>query len=167
MMKYAIFDTAWGSFGFVANGKHLVATFLPQRRQSIRRQIMARWPGATEEPKLLPQFRKQVVAYFCGRPARFNVDLDLTGVPPFGQAVLRACHRIPHGKTATYADLAKAVGKPGAARAVGGTMARNPLPLVVPCHRVLRSDGSLGGFSGPTGVKEKARLLRLEKAIPC
>ncbi len=165
-MEYAIFDTAWGGFGFVARGRRLVATFLPQRKQSIRRAISVRWPDAVEASDLLPRFRRQVIAYFAGRPVRFMVDLDLTGVPPFGQAVLKACHRIPYGKTATYADLAVAVVRSGAARAVGGVMARNPLPLVIPCHRVLRSDGSLGGFSTPNGVKDKERLLRLEHALP-
>ncbi|MGB2985085.1 MAG: methylated-DNA--[protein]-cysteine S-methyltransferase [Phycisphaerae bacterium] len=162
-MRYIIFKTAWGAFGYVARGKRLVATFLPQSESSIRRAIRKRWPDAVETPDLLPRLRKQVIDYFAGKPTKFTVEVDLSGVPPFRQDVLKACWRIPYGGTASYADLAQTAGRPGAARAVGGAMAHNPLPLVIPCHRVLRSDGSLGGFSSPRGIKEKERLLLLEK----
>lgn len=165
-MQHSIFDTAWGPFGIVARGKRLAATFLPHQGQSIRRAIASRWPDAAEAPDLLPRFRRQVIDYFAGKPTKFNVEFDLSDVPPFRQAVLATCRKIPYGKTASYADLARAVGSPGAARAVGGAMAHNPLPLVIPCHRVLRSDGSLGGFSSPNGTKEKERLLALENALP-
>ena len=164
MMTYTVIHTAWGAFGYVARGKRLVATFLPQREQSIRRAIISRWLHAVETPDLLPRFHKQVIEYFAGKPTKFNVTFDLSNVPPFRRAVLAECRKIPYGKTASYGDLARAVGKPGATRAVGGAMAHNPLPLVIPCHRVLRSDGSLGGFSSPEGIKGKQRLLALEKA---
>lgn len=80
---------------------------------------------------------------------------------PFQQRVLLACHRIPRGEAWSYAKLAKAAGAPKAVRAVGSTMATNPLPLIIPCHRVVRSDGSIGNFGGAPGMKE--RLLELEK----
>ena len=166
MMHYAIFDTAWGAFGFVEHNKRLIATFLPRARQEIIRAIRASWPDAIEAPDALPRFRQAVVDYFEGKRTRFPIEIDLSGVPPFHRSVLAACRRIPYGQTASYADLAKAVGKPNGARAVGGAMARNPLPLVVPCHRVLRADGSIGGFSSARGVEEKTRLLRLEGAAP-
>ena len=161
-MKYAIFTTAWGAFGLVAHGRRLIATFLPQSEASLRRAIAKRYPAAIEAKEMLPRFRKQVINYFAGKPTKFAVDADLSAVTPFRQRVLEACGRFPYGKTATYADLARAAGRPGAARAVGGVMASNPLPLVIPCHRVLRSDGSLGGFSSPKGTREKDRLLALE-----
>lgn len=165
-MRYTIFRTAWGCFGFVARGKRLISTYLPQRAEHLGRAIRDAWPEAVEDPEMLPRFRRQVVDYFEGKPAKFAVDVDLSEVPTFQRMVLEACGRIPYGKTASYADLARAVGKPGAARAVGGAMAHNPLPLVIPCHRVVRSDGSLGGFSSPRGIKEKKRLLHLENALP-
>jgi methylated-DNA-[protein]-cysteine S-methyltransferase len=142
-----------------------LGTFLPDRQRAILRHIGERFPDAVETKHVLPQFCRQVCSYFHGKPVKFNVKIDLSGMPPFRQAVLRACLRIPFGKTASYGDLARAAGSPGAARAVGGAMAHNPLPLIIPCHRILRSDGSIGGFSSPRGVKEKQRLLRLEGII--
>ncbi|MGD2107942.1 MAG: methylated-DNA--[protein]-cysteine S-methyltransferase [Phycisphaerae bacterium] len=161
-MQYAIIKTDWGPFGFVARKGRLVATFLSRGETTIRRTIGERYPEATESRELLPGFQDEVKAYFAGQRRRFSIGLELSEQTPFRQAVLDACRRIPYGKTATYADLARAAGRPGAARAVGSTMANNPLPLVVPCHRVVRADGSLGGFSSPNGVKEKRRLLALE-----
>ena len=162
MMQYAVFDTAWGVFGFVAQDQRLVATFLPRARREILAAIRASWAEAVETQRLLPRFQRDIVAYFEGKPVHFSVDIDVSAMPPFHRLALEACRRIPYGRTASYGDLARAAGKLSAARAVGGAMAHNPLPLVVPCHRVLRSDGSIGGFSSPRGVAEKLRLLRLE-----
>ena len=161
-MTYSVFSTAWGAFGYVAKGKRLVATFLPGKEAAIRKAIRKQYPGATEARDALPAFRRQVIDYFLGAPIKFSVEIDLSEVPPFRRSVLTACRHVACGKTTSYAELARAVGNPGATRAVGGAMANNPLPLVIPCHRVLRSDGSLGGFSGPEGVKQKIRMLELE-----
>ncbi len=163
-MQYAIVETDWGYFGFVIRGHRLVATFLPQSQASLRRAIARSWPDASESRIALPRFRRQVTDYFSGRPTRFDVQIDLLGLTRFREAVLKACRRVPYGKTASYGDLACAVGNPAAVRAVGSTMANNPLPLVIPCHRVLRADASIGGFSSPHGISEKKRLLALEGA---
>lgn len=166
-MRYDIFDTAWGAFGLVTRGERLVATYLPQPVGRIRRDIHESWPDAVEAKDLLPKFCRQVVAYFAGKKTIFDPKVDLSDVPAFRGEVLRQCRRIPYGKMASYADLARAAGNPKAARAVGGAMANNPIPLVIPCHRVIRSDGSLGGFSSYRQTELKARLLRLEQvAIP-
>ncbi len=164
-MQYTMFDTAFGSFGYVAQGSRLVSAYLPQSAAGLRRSIRKHWPDATEAKRLLPGLRKQIVAYFRGTPAAFDVDLDLSGITPFRRAVLEQCLLIPYGRTVTYAELARAAGNPRAARAVGGAMAHNPIPLIIPCHRVLRSDGALGGFSSPGETKLKARMLRLEGAL--
>ena len=82
----------------------------------------------------------------------------------FDAEVYRACRSIPYGQTRSYKQLAEQVGRPGAARAVGGAMRRNPCPIITPCHRVLRSDGALGGFSSPGGVADKLKLLNMESA---
>ena len=166
-MRYAIFDTAWGAFGLVTRDRRLVGTMLPQPKAYLRRAIRESWPDAVEAKDLLPRFRKQVIEYFAGKRTVFNIEIDLSDVPAFRRQVLEQCRRIPYGQTASYADLARAAGNPRAVRAVGGAMANNPLPLVIPCHRVIRSDGSLGGFSSYRETELKARLLRLEKvAVP-
>ncbi|HMO14467.1 MAG TPA: methylated-DNA--[protein]-cysteine S-methyltransferase [Pirellulaceae bacterium] len=101
--------------------------------------------------------------YAHGKPVQFNaLKLDWRGLTDFQCKVLQRCRRIPYGRTMTYAELAREVGSPHAYRAVGSVMARNPYPLVVPCHRVLATNGGLGGFSAPQGVQLKARLLEME-----
>ena len=165
MLRYSVFDTAWGSFGFVASAGRLLATFLPGPGSSIGRAIAQGWPDAIEAEGLLPRFRQQVIYYFVGKRTRFTGKIELSGVSPFRRAVLERCRAIPYGRTVSYVDLARAADRPNAARAVGGVMARNPLPLVIPCHRVLRADGSLGGFSTPSGIEDKERLLRLEGVL--
>jgi len=166
MTHYTIFNTTWGAFGFVERYGRVLATFLPRARREIVRSIRSSWPDAVEASDSLPHFRRAVVDYFEGQRIRLSAKIDLSTLPPFYRTVLEACRRIPYGQTTSYAELARVVGKPNAARAVGGAMARNPLPLVVPCHRVLSAEGSIGGYSSTRGVDEKTRLLRLEGALP-
>ncbi len=163
MLAYNVFDTAWGPFGYVAAGAALVTTYLPGlTKAKLRRRLLDSHPNIPFVADLLPNFEKQVRSYFEGGPARFGMPIDLSGVTSFRCQVLQACRRIPYGQTASYSDLARAVGRAGAGRAVGRTMANNPLPLVIPCHRVMRSDGGFGGFSSPLGVDQKRRMLELE-----
>jgi methylated-DNA-[protein]-cysteine S-methyltransferase len=101
--------------------------------------------------------------YAAGEPVDFsNVAIRLDHLTPFGRRIVAACRRIPFGQTRSYGELAALCGSPGAARAVGQVMAKNRYPLIVPCHRVLASDGKLGGFSAPDGLRMKKRLLALE-----
>lgn len=118
-----------------------------------------------EPPQALRGVVKAVVGYFAGEPvdpARISAELDPGKITPFAKRVYDALRSIPRGSTATYAELAAAAGRPKASRAVGMFMARNPLPLLVPCHRVVASDGGLGGFSSSGGLPDKRRLLALE-----
>lgn len=103
---------------------------------------------------------RQLAEYFAGERREFDVPLDLHGVTPFRAEVLRELAKVPYGEITTYAELARAVGNPKAVRAVGSACATNPLPILIPCHRVLRADGSLGGYRG--GTEAKRFLLRLE-----
>lgn len=104
-------------------------------------------------------------AYFAGQPDDFaDVTVAALWNTPFQQAVIRALRKVGCGRTTTYAELAERAGRPGAARAVGQVMATNPVPIVVPCHRVLASNGKLGGFSAPTGLTLKQWLLDLESS---
>lgn len=163
-MWYSLLETTWGTFGYVAGLNGLIATFLPQARREAEPIIRARFPDAEFDGEALPGFRREVLNFFAGSRAKFRTPLDLSGLPEYRRAVLEACRQVPYGRTATYADLARAAGRPAAIRAAGSAMAGNPLPLVVPCHRIVRSDGTLGGFSCPQGVQLKIRLLRHEGA---
>jgi len=167
VIQHRIVKTRWGYCGYVAGDRGLLSTFLPEpSRAAIGKRIRDRHPDSEANPALLPGLAEAIGHYFAGRPVRFRVRIDLDQVTEFRARVLQACRRIPRGQTASYADLARAAGSPGATRAVGSTMANNPLPLIVPCHRIVRSDGSLGGFSSPQGLAQKKRLLRLEGALP-
>ncbi len=106
----------------------------------------------------------QVSEYLDGRREGFEVQVDLSHLTEFQRAVLRAAMSIPRGQVATYGRIAQQIGKPRAARAVGQALGRNPIPIVIPCHRVVASDGGLQGYSGGGGVRTKARLLALEGA---
>ncbi|MEJ8566123.1 methylated-DNA--[protein]-cysteine S-methyltransferase [Elongatibacter sediminis] len=105
--------------------------------------------------------RKQLDEYFTGRRQQFELPLAPIGTP-FQREVLNALLDIPYGETRSYADVARAIGRPRAVRAVGAANGRNPLPLVIPCHRVIGADGSLTGFGG--GLEAKRFLLRLERS---
>lgn len=104
--------------------------------------------------------REQLTEYFAGERHGFELPLELSGTP-FQRDVLAALQRIPYGETKSYSDIATAIGRPKAVRAVGAANARNPLPIVIPCHRVIGKGGSLTGFGGGLDVKE--RLLDLER----
>ncbi len=103
---------------------------------------------------------KELRAYLAGRLRSFSVPCDLKELSPFTRAVLRTAAEIPYGEVRSYRWVAEQAERPGATRAVGNALARNPIPIVIPCHRVVRSDGGLGGYS--LGLKWKRRLLRLE-----
>ena len=106
--------------------------------------------------------RTQLREYLCGMRTQFSLPLDLRNLTCFQRQVLKAVISVPHGETRSYGEIAALIGRPNAARAVGGANARNPLPIVIPCHRIIAADGSLGGYSGEGGLHTKQRLLNLE-----
>jgi O-6-methylguanine DNA methyltransferase len=118
---------------------------------------------AEGEARGCPGFEEAMGRYFAGEPERFDFDLDLWGLTEFERDVLRAAREIGYGEVRSYSWLAKKAGRPKAARAVGSVMAKNPLPVIIPCHRVIRADGKLGGFSMRGGVEMKRRLIELER----
>jgi methylated-DNA-[protein]-cysteine S-methyltransferase len=122
----------------------------------------AAWPHAPDHP-VLRDAVAQLSDYFAGRRTRFELPLDLQGGTAFQQSVWQALLAIPAGGTASYGDISRQVGRPAAVRAVGAAVGRNPLSIVVPCHRVLGRDGALTGYAG--GLERKSALLELEGAI--
>lgn len=116
--------------------------------------------GVKRAPDRLEDPVTQIQSYFAGERREFALSVDLTGLTPFQQSVLDAAAEIPFGRTVPYGELAERLGKPDASRAVGSALGRNPVPIVIPCHRVVRSDGGLGGYTAGTGYKEQ--LLELE-----
>ena len=121
--------------------------------------------GALQDPAAVESVREGLLAFFDGdRAALDGIGLDLEGAPPFHRAAWEACRRIPLGETRSYAWLAAAAGRPGAYRAAGQAMARNWVPVVVPCHRVIGSSGGLHGY-GAGGLVVKERLLRAEAGM--
>ncbi len=115
-------------------------------------------------PKPTDEARRQLDEYFAGNRRDFELDLDLRLAREFGRAVLEELARVPYGEVTTYGALAARAGRPRAARAVGTVMNRNPVPIVLPCHRVVGSTGSLVGYAG--GLDRKRTLLELEGALP-
>ncbi|MDY0107005.1 MAG: methylated-DNA--[protein]-cysteine S-methyltransferase [Giesbergeria sp.] len=121
------------------------------------------WPEAPEHP-VLRRAAEQLGQFLRGERVQFDLPLDLTGGTPFQQAVWQALLRISAGQTTSYGALSRQIGRPTAVRAVGAAVGRNPLSVIVPCHRVLGQDGGLTGYAG--GLERKAALLRLEGALP-
>jgi methylated-DNA-[protein]-cysteine S-methyltransferase len=161
-MKFYICETELGWIGVVFTPAGLSATTLPHSlRDGALGEVLA-LDASEEAPEgELNGLADRLRRYARGEAVVFADALDFDGVSPFLRAVWEATRDIPHGQTASYGGLAARVGRPGAARAVGQAMARNRWPIVVPCHRVVAGDGSLGGYGGRPDMKE--RLLRLER----
>ena len=174
-MAVALVPTPLGFFGLAWSSRGLLATALPERSEAkTRAALLARAPEALVDggvpPAWVRALVRAVLGHLDGAPERFDdVPLVFDGLPPFRQAVYGATRAIPPGATRTYGELAEALGRPGASRAVGQALAHNPFPLLVPCHRVVpagggREESRLGGFTAPGGVTTKRRLLALEGA---
>ncbi len=158
--RSARFDSAFGPCGIAWSSSGVTRVQLPGDPG-----IDALPSVPADAPAFLPAAVAAIADALAGRPADLaSVPLDLATLPPFTRRVLDAARRIPAGRTETYGSLAAQVRHPLAARAVGQAMARNPVPLLVPCHRVVAVSGALCGFSAPGGLATKRRLLALEAA---
>jgi methylated-DNA-[protein]-cysteine S-methyltransferase len=164
--QYCVFSTDWGYFGFSAEAGKIKRTCLPCEEPTLVEQALLEAGPGVYESGLMRQVQTRIQAYFQGETVAFQ-DLSLchSGRTAFCQDVYEALRKVPSGVTVSYAELAGRAGRPGAARAVGRAMAINPMPLIVPCHRVVRVGGGMGGFSARGGVDTKKRLLVHEKAI--
>ncbi len=164
---WTVFKTRLGPCGLAWTRRGVDLLIAPEEcAWAVREALAAACPDRTEIRRPDPSVRgviDRLRKHLAGKPdALTDVKLDLSRQSVFGAKVARALRRVPPGRTVTYGELAKRVGAPGAARAVGRVMAANPLSLLVPCHRVLPASGGLGGFSATGGVALKARLLHAE-----
>jgi methylated-DNA-[protein]-cysteine S-methyltransferase len=154
-----------GRVFFAATGQGLAAVDFGMTEREFRQRLQARYGReAVRAPERLGRFSRQLSEYFAGRRAVFDLPLDLARVPEFQRRVLLAALQIPRGEVTTYGEIARRIGHPRSSRAVGQALGHNPIPIVIPCHRVVGSDGSLRGYGSGRGIESKAQLLRLEGA---
>ena len=163
-METAIFDTELGLFGIGWTEVGLARVQLPGLDvEALSRRINRDGGVAGEPSRAIAALMDRIEDYAAGEAVAFDdVKLDLAGVPPFHAKVYEALLTWGWGQTTTYGQLARALGDVTLSRAVGQAMGANPMPLVIPCHRVLASNGKPGGFSAPGGAESKLRMLALE-----
>jgi len=162
-VAWAVQDTPIGPLTLAATAEGLVRVGFGGEDRVLDELAAEVSPRVVLLPARLDGVRHQLDEYFAGRRRHFEVPLDRRLSHGYRRRVLEALSEVPYGETVSYKDLAMRTGNPGASRAVGSAMATNPIPIVVPCHRVLRSGGALGGYGG--GVDVKVWLLRLEGAL--
>jgi methylated-DNA-[protein]-cysteine S-methyltransferase len=161
-LAYGSCPSPFGTAHLAASAEGVCAVSLCEAEHAFRARLgPVSWDLRGVEA-LLAQAAAELVEYFAGQRQAFGVPLDLEGTTPFDRRVLAEIAAIPYGATRTYGELARALGSPGAARAVGHGCGRNPVPLLIPCHRVVRVGGGLAGY-GAGGPDVKARLLALER----
>ena len=160
---YDVVDSPIGDLLVAASDRGLAAiSFDPDPEDRLEQFARIAGPRVLRSPRSVDNARRELDEYFEGRRRAFDLSLDLRALPPFTVSVLGELARVPYGKTTTYGELARRVGHPRAARAVGTVMNRNRIPIVLPCHRVVGSTGSLTGYAG--GLDVKQALLELEGA---
>jgi methylated-DNA-[protein]-cysteine S-methyltransferase len=164
-VAYASVDSPFGPLMVAATPHGLVSVGLPnldpERFLAMLTERVS--PRALEAPARLDDARRELDLYFDGRLREFDLPLDWQLSHGFRRKVLRQTARIPYGKTRSYKEMAERAGSPRAVRAAGSALGSNPIPIVVPCHRVLRTGGALGGYGG--GLELKEALLKLEGAL--
>jgi O-6-methylguanine DNA methyltransferase len=167
-IKCAVFQTSLGWAGVAATDQGICSIILPKKdKKTVEQELRSPEFGVRSSevckapnPIILKKAVKLLRQYFSGESVSFDVPLDLRYYTPFQQAVWRAAAAIPSGETRPYAWIAERIRNPKAARAVGQALGANPVPIIIPCHRVISSTGTMGGFSGGLGMKKK--LLELE-----
>ncbi|MFA7302055.1 MAG: methylated-DNA--[protein]-cysteine S-methyltransferase, partial [Candidatus Shapirobacteria bacterium] len=151
-LKYSIFKTKWGFFGLLADKKGLLKVCLPVKNTEIAKRylLVGMSNRAKKVENLYPDLTKAIIDYYNGTYVNFHklkFALNWDNLTIFSKRILTACGKIKIGQTVTYGQLAAMAGFPGAARAVGSVMAKNNWPLIIGCHRIIKSDGSIGNFS--------------------
>lgn len=163
-LRYITLATAMGWVGILSSVRGLRRLSLPQpSAQGALELLGSNLSHATRSPHQFEDIAKRLRSYFNGEKSAFPDELDLSRATHFKQKVWQSTRLIPYGETRSYRWVAEQIGKPTAMRAVGQALAQNPLPIIIPCHRVVRSNGKLGGYSG--GLEMKKRLLFLETSV--
>ena len=161
---YDVVESPLGPLLVAATDRGLLRIFFDaDPEEQLDRLARAAGLRVLRAPRTVDDVRRELDEYFSGHRRSFDLSIDLRGAAPFTAEVLGQLARVPYGQTATYGELASRVGHPRAARAVGTVMNRNPVPIVLPCHRVVGASGSLVGYGG--GLERKEQLLRLEGAL--
>ena len=166
--SFALFDTPIGTCSLVWQVETVVGLRLPEQSASATRaRITRRWPGAEERapPPGMQAVIDRVLSLLSGKQVDLSdVPLDFGDAPEFHKQVYGVARTIPPGHTMTYGEIAKRLGVPHESREVGQAMGKNPIAIIMPCHRVLGADGKMGGFSASGGVATKRRILEIEGA---
>lgn len=168
---FTLFDTAIGRCGIAWRGEAITGLVLPGPDEVSLAGRLAipsgGTPPAAMPPASVAAIIRQIQEHLEGRLQDFSgVPLDLDRVTPFRRTVYEAARHVPSGQVITYGELARRIGRPVGARAVGGALGKNPVAILVPCHRIVGADGSLTGFSAPGGTGLKQRLLEIEGTPP-
>ena len=158
-MFYTVFSTPLGWMGLLGSSDGLRQVVLPQSSSQAVQHLISQMEATLNE-SFFSDLPQRVNRYLSGEPTTFNEALDIRDATLFQQQVWQTLCKVPYGQTRSYHWLACEVGRPNAARAVGQALAANPLPIIIPCHRVITSQGKLGGFAG--GLSLKRHLLKLE-----
>jgi methylated-DNA-[protein]-cysteine S-methyltransferase len=165
---FVLFETAIGRCALLWRGGLVIGAALPERDEdAMRARLVARFPGAeeAEPPPFVADAIARIIRLLNGERIHLSdIPVDLSGASELERKVYEAALRIPCGEVRTYGEIAREIGAPAAAQAVGMALGRNPVPILVPCHRVLASGGRSGGFSAPGGVATKFRMLEIERA---
>ncbi|RRH95279.1 methylated-DNA--[protein]-cysteine S-methyltransferase [Mesorhizobium tamadayense] len=163
---HAVLETVIGFMGIAWSEKGLIRLCLPERsREAVERRLFrhAGVSSATEQPKWVVELIASIKAYAAGEDVDFSgVPVDLDGVDDFRLAIYDAARKLGFGETTTYGELANRAGHAGLARETGAALGANPVPLVIPCHRILAAGGKIGGFSAPGGSTTKEKMLAME-----
>jgi len=164
-VSYAAVDSPFGSLLAASTERGLVRLAFPEENvDAVLERLATRLsPCIVEAPSAPQPVLRELDEYFSGRRREFDMDLDWSLIGPFGQRVLQVTSEIPYGGVLSYSEVAAEAGSPRGSRAAGNALGSNPIPIVIPCHRVLRTGGNLGGYGG--GLDRKRWLLELEGAL--
>lgn len=161
LIEYTFFESQTGIISIVLKNKSVIGLDIrPENTYETKKRLSTLYPEGRQSDKPFRKIQLLLDRYLKGQKVEFDIDIDISGESPFTQKVLLELRKIPYGQLQSYLSIGKQLGYTKAARAIGQAVKRNPIPIIIPCHRVIREDGSLGGFS--LGIEIKKRLLVLE-----